>query len=1084
MPLSGSYLGEKLPKATPRIRPSLLQFRFYYDAMKTNPGSGSGAANPRIFAAFLLCAMGATLAMYSFAATPSSGTLTDTSGPLMYDAGPFTTANPTPVLFVDSGPRCNGTTNPCDNYTLSIQLPAGYVATNHSAVKVTMSWADTGTGSSDYDLYIFKGIVGNTNGSQSADAQSASSSNPEIATVDLTNPALFTDDGSLQKFSIKIVPYTPTGEVVHVKIELVQGSGGGGGGGGSFGGPDPTVPGNPRYQNFYAPTGSSAESDQGEFNIGFNPKTGRIMTMNIGPIWRLTPPEIPALPFRPAALPECCEALWQDRSAVNTDTGLDPILWTDQKTGRTFISNNTTGPEVLYAYSDTDGEPTTTEPTGWHEVNGGPPTGADHETIGSGPYPASLGPLLSTPLNQGEFVLFCSQDLVGANCSRSDDLGSTYGPSVVATGPGTSNSQGCGGLHGHVRVAPDGTAWLPDKSCGSKQGGAINILASANPWTEFVVEKAVTDADGPAFTTTPQTSGGADPSIGIDSTSTVYYCYVNSEANGLEGHVHVAVGKRNDPNNATKVNWIRDTDVGASHGIVNVAHPEAVGGSAGRAACGFIGTNLPGDYQSGTFQGVWYAFIATTYDEGRTWVTVNATPNDPVQRATGIWQQGGSGQNGDRNLLDFNEITVDDKGRVLYGYSDGCHTEDCINGTPGDRGAFMRVARQFGGKPLFSQFDPAEPTLPKPACLSGTRSPSESLLIWKVPDNGGSDITNYKIYRSNTAGGEVFIGQTGNATPNFRDQNPPSDAHLFYRVSAVNGQGEGSLSNEIDLTITLPPPPEDACVVPGLTILRDAVGDTSAALGIVNTPAPAGSDLVSFQLAQPDQTDGIPRLVFTINTDANPTNTEPTGWSAYVAMKLVRGTTTTYKGVHLTFNPTATFESYTPAPNSAGGIDGRFVTAGSRRPAEPGSNYDGANGKITIIVKATDLGLAPGDVINGFVAGTSQTTDPASTGAPAATALYDQMPDSLTFAGSYTVTIANACASATPTPTPTVTPTPTATPTVTPTPTATPTPTPTATPTPTPTPTPKPHGKPKPTPTPNPTPTPTPKPHPTHPPHG
>jgi hypothetical protein len=48
---------------------------------------------------------------------------------------------------------------------------------------------------------------------------------------------------------------------------------------------------------------------------------------------------------------------------------------------------------------------------------------------------------------------------------------------------------------------------------------------------------------------------------------------------------------------------------------------------------------------------VWYAFIATTYDGGKTWTTVNASPNDPVQRASGVWQQGGS--HADRNLLDF-----------------------------------------------------------------------------------------------------------------------------------------------------------------------------------------------------------------------------------------------------------------------------------------------------------------------------------------------------------------------------------------------------------------------------------------------
>ena len=38
-----------------------------------------------------------------------------------------------------------------------------------------------------------------------------------------------------------------------------------------------------------------AESDGGEYSIGFNPATQRIMTMSIGfpgPVWRLTPPEV------------------------------------------------------------------------------------------------------------------------------------------------------------------------------------------------------------------------------------------------------------------------------------------------------------------------------------------------------------------------------------------------------------------------------------------------------------------------------------------------------------------------------------------------------------------------------------------------------------------------------------------------------------------------------------------------------------------------------------------------------------------------------------------------------------------------
>src|SRR5205085_1580688 len=137
--------------------------------------------------------------------------------------------------------------------------------------------------------------------------------------------------------------------IIHVRIELLPGSGGVNP---TFGTADTTAPGVPRYHIFEAPAGSTADASQGEFNIGFNPHTSRIMVMNIGPIWRLTPPEI----LTPSK-PECCEALWEDRSANTTNTGLDPILWTDQTTGRTLVSNSTTGANVVYAYSDSDGEP-------------------------------------------------------------------------------------------------------------------------------------------------------------------------------------------------------------------------------------------------------------------------------------------------------------------------------------------------------------------------------------------------------------------------------------------------------------------------------------------------------------------------------------------------------------------------------------------------------------------------------------------------------------------------------------------------------------------------------------------------------
>ena len=778
--------------------------------MKKNLISQSGIFNPRILLAFSLCSVGTWMAMLSFASTPPSGTLTDVSGPVTYDAGPFNTDNPTPIPEVDAGPHCDANF-PCDIFYLTVTLPAGYHAANPNAfIKFTQFWTDAGTGQSDYDLYVYKGHITTLDGSEQAASQSNGSANPEICTF---TPLA---DGT-QTFSVISTPFISTQEIIHVKIELMPGPSGGGGGGGPFGGPDPTVAGNPRYQNFYAPFGSS-KPVSGEFNIGFNPMTHHIFTMNRGPIWRLTPPES----LTPAQ-PECCEALWEDKSTATLNFGLDPILWTDQISGRTFASNSTAGANAVYAYTDNT-TPALNDGDQWVPFAPSPPNlSDDHETIGSGPYPlvAGMPNPLATAANHGEAVYYCGQTFpVGAAfCQRSDDLGVNYGPGVVVFDGVTSN---CSGTHGHVHVSPDGTVWLPDAHCGATQGGGVSTNGGVT-WTEFAVTGSI-----------PQPNG-ADPSIAIDNNNTVYYAYVNNEpvptGNLPEGHAHVKVSLDHG------VTWIRDFDLGASHGIVNAAEIEAVGGSSGRAAVGFLGTNVAGDYQSVAFPGNWYVFIATTYDGGVTWTTVNATPNDPVQSMTGIWQQGGSAQ--DRNLLDFNEITVDDKGRVLYGYSDGCVSPSCIAGTggttPNDFVAYMRVARQFGGKPLLSQFDVIEPALPKPPCLSGTRDVNGSHLTWKMPDNGGSDITGYQILRGTTAGGEtVLVANTGNIKTAYNDTTAdPNVTDYYYVVKAINGQGTGSQSNEIHLTVGPIPPPSVPYSCSGINVVTDFVGDA------VN-PAPGG----------------------------------------------------------------------------------------------------------------------------------------------------------------------------------------------------------------------------------------------------
>src|SRR5207237_9750068 len=199
---------------------------------------------------------------------------------------PFNAANPTPVIELDRGPECNNPSQPCDDYALTVTLPTGYHAAHpNAAVKVAMSWTDTGTGNSDYDFDNYKNPRADcspnnctvTDGSHAADYQSAGGSNPEVASIS----PLF---DRTQKYTVVAVPYTPTRETLNVKIELLPGSGGASGVPG-FGGPDPTTPGAPRYQTFAAPSGSSAHSSQVEFNFGFVPVTKSIMCMIIRPFW-------------------------------------------------------------------------------------------------------------------------------------------------------------------------------------------------------------------------------------------------------------------------------------------------------------------------------------------------------------------------------------------------------------------------------------------------------------------------------------------------------------------------------------------------------------------------------------------------------------------------------------------------------------------------------------------------------------------------------------------------------------------------------------------------------------------------------
>lgn len=794
--------------------------------MHTKSVFNSGVFNPRLLLTFVLFAIGASLAMFSWASNPATSNITVPGSP--GQKVEVTWAGEIPPLVNGTSDCTNLADTPAaDQHVSTVNVPAGVYNSVNAKFTFRIEW-DENAGN-DEILTVLK-PDGTT-----LDSSDGGDPHEEITATNL--PA-----GAYKIIACGFIS-APTAQSYVGKLTIDT----------SAGGPPappptptpaPAAPGVPRYYN-YAPPAATGEAS-GEPSIGYNLVTHKAMYIAGLQTLRVTFPEN----ITPAgSVPAACDALWEDVSYVVTKTkSLDPILFTDQATGRTFVSQLDSvvppaspvliGLNSLMAYTDDDGAT-------WTPAQVNPPDGSyDHQTVGGGPYPASIP--LGNPVNKGSAVYYCSQAGVTAFCSRSDDGGLNFGRS---TSPFNAVTDGCGGIHGHVKVAPDGTVYLPNRGCAGVQAVSVSEDAGTT-WTVRQVKNDNFSAGAPP--------GILDPSVALASDGTVYFSYINTD-----GHAHVAVS--HDKGGT----WVNDFDISTSQNIGNAVFVEAVAGDPNRAAVGFIGTTQTGDHQATDFNGTWYAFIAHTYDGGAHWTTVNATPNHPVQKEACIWNQGGANQC--RNLLDFNEITMDEKGRVLYAYADGC-VDECEEGGPNSYSSKATIARQSGGKGLLAQFDSSEPVAPQAACLSGRRDDLASYLKWIAPDNGGSDITSYQIYRGTTANNLVQIGQqTGDKnTYNDRTANP-GVPNYTYEIRAVNASGQGAFSNLVTLPLGTRVEITGACSAPGVTAVTDPVGD--------ETDGVTEHDITSVSMAEPisnAQTGAADNIVFTIKVQD--LSTVPPGW--------------------------------------------------------------------------------------------------------------------------------------------------------------------------------------------------------------
>ena len=412
-------------------------------------------------------------------------------------------------------------------------------------------------------------------------------------------------------------------------------------------------------------------------------------------------------------------------SGAGETTTLDPYVWADPATGRTFAVT-LLGAGSYLAWTDDGGETFDESALSSPGVN-------DHQSLTTHKPPANLAPPVPTDAFPN-LVYYCVNQVSDVRCSRSADGGKNFlpsgGPAYTQAGEGEEgqNPGSCSALHGHLTGDNEGRIFLPAGHCGLPTV-AISEDAGAT-WKRRIIS-------------TKLRSATTHTAVAVDKADNIYYTWFDRTHKLMYLSVSTDHGDTwSEPNMITPP------------GVYEVNFPMITAGEAGRIAITFPGTTYKTKKNA---EGVvdddmasvrpWFSYVVMStnaLDPNPTFLSNTAGPrNDPVHR-------GNCGPGRCGGMFDFLDIVVSPTDGSFWASatdtctaSNGCSDADGSSGNDAEGVAVHQVGGPkligpgaFGPPPVGTMTPGATVGGPAPAVAPTPSAPSARKVTLKCKRSG------------------------------------------------------------------------------------------------------------------------------------------------------------------------------------------------------------------------------------------------------------------------------------------------------------------------------------------------------------